>query len=206
MKVLLVNGSPNIKGCTNRALKEIQDELIREGIDAEIFWIGNKTIGGCMACGQCRNGNGCIIKDRVNEFVEKAKECDAFVFGSPVYYAGCAGNMKSFLDRVFYSGGKYLRGKLGAAVASSRRGGSTSVFDEINKFFTISEMPVVSSCYWNEVHGGNAEQVEQDQEGLYTMKVLARNMAYLLKCIEEGKKAGIEKADVGPRVWTNFVR
>ncbi|MCQ2772926.1 MAG: flavodoxin family protein [Bacilli bacterium] len=206
MKVLLINGSPNVKGCTNRALREIKDELIKEGIDAEIFWIGNKPIGGCMACGQCRNNDGCIINDKVNEFVELAKGCDAFVFGSPVYYAGCAGNMKSFLDRAFYSGGKYLRGKLGAAVASSRRGGSTSVFDEINKFFTISEMPVVSSCYWNEVHGSNAEQVEQDQEGLYTMKVLARNMAYLLKCIDAGKKAGIEKEDVGPRVWTNFVR
>lgn len=206
-KVLLVNGSPRQHGCTDRALVEIRDELVREGIDAEIFWIGNKPIGGCIACGTCRTKGSCVFEDdAVSEFLKKAVEADAFVFGSPVYYAGCAGNLKAFLDRAFYSGGKALHGKPGAAVTSSRRAGNTSVFDEINKYFTIAQMPIVSSCYWNEVHGSNREQVEQDEEGLYVMRVLARNMAFLLKCIEEGKKAGVTKADVGERKWTNFIR
>lgn len=206
-KVLLVNGSPHQHGCTDRALEEVKNELLREGIDAEIFWIGTKPIGGCMACLTCRTKGSCVFEnDAVSQFLEKAKDADAFVFGSPVYYAGCAGNMKAFLDRAFYSGSKYMNGKLGAAVSSSRRAGNTSVFDEINKYFTIAQMPVVSSCYWNEVHGATRDQVEKDEEGLYTMKVLARNMAFLIKCIEEGKKAGITKADVGERKWTNFIK
>lgn len=206
-KVILVNGSPRKNGCTNRALQEVLDELIKEGVDAEIFWIGYKPIGGCIGCGTCRTKGSCVFDgDVVEEFLKKAKDADAFVFGSPVYYAGCAGNMKAFLDRSFYSGGKYLRGKLGAAVVSSRRAGSTSAFDEINKYFTISEMPIVSSCYWNEVHGHSAEDVEKDEEGLYMMRVLARNMAYLLKCIDAGQKSGVKKEDVGEHKWTNFIR
>lgn len=207
MKVILVNGSPHQHGCTWRALKEVQDELIKEGVEAEIFWIGNKPLSGCIGCGYCKAGQGCAFKnDKVNEFIELAKDADGYVYGSPVYYAGAAGSLKAFLDRAYYSGGKYLHGKVGAAVVSSRRAGSTSTFDEINKYFTISQSYVVSSCYWNEVHGSNAEEVEQDKEGLYTMKVLARNMAYILKCIEAGKKEGITKADVGKREMTNFIR
>ncbi|MCH3909055.1 MAG: flavodoxin family protein [Bacilli bacterium] len=207
MKVLLVNGSPHKDGCVNRALEEVRNTLVGEGVEAEIFWIGNARIGGCSACGYCHgHDDGCVYKDIVNEFAKKCEGADAFVFGSPTYYAGMAGNMKGFMDRLFYSNGKYLKGKLGAAVISSRRGGSTSVFDEMNKYFTISEMPIVSSCYWNEVHGHNKEEVEKDEEGLLTMRVLGRNMAYLLKCIEAGTKAGVKKPAKEKRVYTNFVR
>ena len=191
MKVWLVNGSPVKEGCCQRALEEVVSALTKNGIESEIFWIGNQPLGGCTACGYCKKKGVCIFNDAVNVFAQKAKEADAFVFASPVYYAGMAGGMKSFLDRLFYSAGASLRSKPGAAVVSSRRAGSTSVFDEINKYFTINQMPVVSSRYWNEVHGYTKEDVEKDLEGLLTMRVLGDNLAYLLKCFEAGKKAGV---------------
>jgi len=207
MKVLLVNGSPIKDGCCERALEEVVKSLNANGVETEIFWIGNKPLGGCMSCGYCDQHDECVLKDNVNIFAFKAKEADAFVFAAPVYYAGMAGNMKAFLDRLFYSAGENLRYKLGAAVVSSRRAGSTSVFDEINKYFTINQMPIVSSRYWNEVHGSKKEDVEKDEEGLYTMRVLGDNMAYLLKCIDAGKKAGIvnHAGDEKP-ARTNFIR
>jgi multimeric flavodoxin WrbA len=207
MKVLLVNGSPIKDGCCERALEEVVSALKANGIDSEIFWIGNKPIGGCLSCGYCSTHGGCVIEDSVNAFALKAQEADAFVFASPVFYAGMAGNMKAFLDRLFYSHGVALRGKLGAAVVSSRRAGSTSVFDEINKYFTINQMPIVSSRYWNEVHGSTKKDVEKDEEGLYTMRVLGDNMAYLLKCLEAGKKAGIRNLAADEKAArTNFIR
>jgi len=207
MKVLLVNGSPIKEGCCSRALEEVASSLKKNGVDAEIYWIGNKPLGGCLACGYCKSHGECVMKDAVNDFAKKAKEADGFVFAAPVYYAGMAGGMKSFLDRLFYSAGEALRYKPGAAVVSSRRAGSTSVFDEINKFFTINQMPLISSRYWNEVHGSNKEDVEKDEEGLYTMRVLADNMAFILKCIEAGKKAGITNAASEEKpARTNFIR
>jgi multimeric flavodoxin WrbA len=207
MKVLLVNGSPEKNGCCERALEEVAATLKKNGVETEIFWIGNKPLGGCMACGYCKKAGACVLKDAVNDFALKAGQADGFVFASPVYYAGMAGGMKSFLDRLFYSAGASLRYKPGAAVVSSRRGGSTSVFDEINKYFTINQMPVISSRYWNEVHGSSAADVEQDEEGLYTMRVLADNMAYILKCIAAGKAAGVLNAAPEEKpARTNFIR
>jgi multimeric flavodoxin WrbA len=206
MKVLLVNGSPEKKGCVNRALEEIEKTFKEEGIDSEIFWIGNQPLGGCMSCDYCHEHGECVLKDKVNDFASLAESADGFIFGSPVYYAGMAGNMKAFMDRLFYSSGRYLRGKPAAGVISSRRGGSTSVWDEFNKYFGISQMYIVGSTYWNEVHGFTPEDVEKDLEGLQVMRYLARNMAYLLKCLDAGKKAGVVKTPGESRVATNFIR
>ncbi len=207
MKVLLVNGRGHVHGCTYTALMEIAETLKQEGIEAELFQLGAQPIAGCIGCGACRNGSGCFRNDRVNEFVELAKEADAFVFGSPVHYAAASGSITSFLDRVFYSGGKYLKGKPGAAIVSCRRGGASATFDQLNKYFTISSMPVVSSQYWNEVHGNTPEEVKQDLEGLQTMRTLARNMAWLLRCIELGKQAGVTfPKQEEPLMRTNFIR
>ncbi|MBQ8885728.1 MAG: flavodoxin family protein [Clostridia bacterium] len=207
MKVLLVNGSPHEKGCTNRALEEVQKTLIKNGVEAEIYWIGREPISGCLGCGACRKtGGNCVINsDKVNEFTEKAKTADGFIFGSPVHYASAGGAIISFMDRAFYSGAAALRYKPAAAVVSCRRAGGTATFDVINKYFTICSMPIVSSNYWNEVHGSRAEDVQQDIEGLQTMRVLGYNMAWLLKCIELGKGAGIEPEKEN-KIYTNFVR
>lgn len=205
MKALLVNGSPDKSGCVNRALEEIQRQLAKDGVDSEIFWIGN-DIRPCLACGKCHSLGQCVYNDKVNEFALKAKEADAFVFGSPVYYASCAGGLKSFLDRLFYSAGKNLANKPGAAVVSCRRGGATLTFDEINMYFTINNMPVVSSQYWNMVHGFTPEDVEKDLEGLQTMRTLADNLAWLVKSIGAGKKAGVEEPKREKRIATNFIR
>ena len=177
MKVLLVNGSPNKKGCTNRALEEVAKTLEENGVEAEIFHIGNKPFGGCIACNYCKTNGECYMKDIVNEFAQKAKEADGFIFGSPVYYASASGALTSFLDRLFYSSARYLQYKPGAVVCSARRAGTTATFDQLNKYFTINNMPVVSSQYWNMVHGHTQEEVEKDLEGLQTMRVLGRNMA-----------------------------
>ena len=196
MKVLLINGSPHKKGCTNRALKEVAKILNKEGIDTEIFFVGNIDIRGCMACGKCRKIHKCILNDVVNEASLKFQECDGIVIGSPTYYASINGTLKSFLDRLFYSACFDKSFKVGAAVISSRRAGSTSVFDEINKYFTISNMPIVSSTYWNEVHGREEEDVNLDLEGLQTMRNLGRNMAFLIKSIDLGKSEfGIPKIE-----------
>lgn len=211
MKVLLVNGSPHKEGCTYTALCEVSDTLKQEGIESEIFWIGNKPVGGCIACKTCVKSGKCVFDDAVNRFREKAYEADGFVFGSPVHYAGASGNMTAFMDRLFYSelggnGNQAFYMKPAAAVVSARRAGTTATFDQLNKYFTIQEMPVVSSRYWNMVHGASAEQVKQDEEGMYTMRVLARNMAYLLRCQEAARNAGVKLPEQEPPVFTNFVR
>jgi len=207
MKVLLINGSPHAHGCTYTALSEVASVLNDQGISTQIFQLGKEAIPGCIACGACRKNIGrCFRNDIVNEVVSLAAQSDGFVFGSPVYYASMSGQMSAFLDRLFYSGRPYFVGKPGTAVVSCRRGGASASFDQINKYFTISEMPVVSSNYWNQVHGGNAEEVKQDEEGMQTMRQLGRNMAWLLKCIEAGKAAGIPMPETEERIWTNFIR
>lgn len=206
MKVLLVNGSPRTKGCTYTALQEVANTLNQQGIETEIFQVGAKPICGCIGCGVCSKTGKCFMNDVVNEFVEKAASADAFVFGSPVHYAAASGSITSFLDRAFYSGGSVFADKPGAAVVSCRRGGATATFDQINKYFTICNMPIVSSQYWNMVHGNTPEEVVQDEEGMQTMRTLASNMAWLLKCIEAGKKAGIAMPVREEKLRTNFIR
>lgn len=207
MKVLLINGSPKAKGCTYTALSEVAKELENENIETEIFHVGNQPIRGCMGCGACYKLDGkCVFNDdTVNIALEKAKEADAFVFGSPVHYAAASGSITSFLDRLFYAGDCFAY-KPGAAIVSCRRGGATAAFDQLNKYFTIANMPVVSSQYWNMVHGNTPEEVKQDLEGMQTMRVLGRNMAWLLKSIEAGKKAGIQLPEKEQRQMTNFIR
>lgn len=208
MKVLLINGSPKAQGCTYTALYEVAKELEKENIETEIFHIGNKPIRGCMACGGChRNGDSkCVFNDdTVNIALEKAKEADGFIFGSPVHYAAPSGLITSFLDRLFYAGSCFAY-KPGAAIVSCRRGGSTAAFDQLNKYFTIANMPVVSSQYWNMVHGNTPEEVKQDLEGMQTMRTLGKNMAWLLKSIQAGKNSGISLPEKEPRVATNFIR
>lgn len=205
MKVLLVNGSLHEKGCTYTALCEVEKALNANGVETEIYWIGESQKTGCKGCWACKKSGRCVIDDGVNEFVEKAEGFDGFVFGSPVYYASAAGAMISFMDRVFYSGGKKFAYKPAASVVSCRRGGASTTFDVLNKYYTINNMPIVSSNYWNEVHGNKPEEVLQDEEGLQTMRVLGNNMAWLLKCIQLGKEAGLEPAKE-KKVWTNFIR
>lgn len=190
MKVLTINGSPEIHGCTDRALREIEGVLSENGIECHRVNVGNKDVRGCIACRTCRKTNRCIFNDIVNEAAPLFAECDGLVVGSPIYYAGCNGQLLAFLDRLFYSTATAFDKtmKVGAAVVSSRRAGSTSAFDEINKYFTISSMPVVSSTYWNEVHGYTAADVERDKEGLQTMRNLGRNMAFLIKAIAAAKQ------------------
>ena len=211
MKVLLVNGSPHKNGCTFTALNEIAQTLKTEGIDSEIYHIGTKPISGCLGCGSCAKLGHCVIDDKVNEFLELAKNADAFIFGSPVHYASAGGAITSFLDRAFFSAfmsgnSAIFRHKPGAAVASARRSGTTATLDQLNKYFTISEMPVISGRYWNMVHGHTPDEVRQDLEGLQNMRILARNMAWHLKCQEAGKKAGVELPKQEEIVFTNFIR
>lgn len=207
MKVLLVNGSPNEHGCTDAALNVVAKALQENGIETEIFWIGKKPIGGCMACRACFKLGKCVQDDVVNEFTAKAKEADGFIFGSPVHYAALSGNLTAFMDRAFYSGGKTTYAhKPAAGILSARRAGTTAAFDQINKYFTINQMPIVSSRYWNMVHGSVAEDVAKDEEGVACMRVLGNNMAYLLKCLEAGKAQGILPPEQEPVVRTNFIR
>ena len=206
MKVLLVNGSPHKKGCTYTALEEVAKTLEESGIETEIFQVGNKLIGGCIGCGACRKTGECFMKDIVNEFVEKAKTADGFIFGSPVHYAAASGAITSFLDRVFYSGGRYMQFKPASVICSARRAGTTATLDQLTKYLTISNMPVVSSQYWNMVHGHSPEEVRQDLEGMQTMRVLGRNMAWLIKCIELGKNNNVNRPELEDREMTNFIR
>ena len=209
MKVLLVNGSPHEKGCVYTALSEIVGELEKNGIETEIFQLGTEPVRGCIACRGCfsRGDGHCVFDDAVNAAADKIREADALIVGTPVYFAGIAGQVKSFMDRLFYSAeGPMLRGKPAAAVMSCRRGGASSTFDQMNHYFTIREMPVVSSRYWNAVHGNTPDEVRQDIEGLQIMRTLARNMAWMLKNKEAGIVAGIELPEQEPRVATNFIR
>lgn len=211
MKVLLVNGSPHKSGCTNRALEEVAKTLEQEDVAAEIFWLGAKPVGGCMACFKCIETGECVIADSVNEFREKAYGADGFVFGSPTHYAGMSGNLVGFMDRLFFSefqgnANKAFYLKPAAAVVSARRAGTTTVFGQLVKYFTVQEMPVISTRYWNMVHGMTAEEVEQDGEGLYNMRVLARNMAYFLRCKEAAETLKVPLPKFEPPIFTNFVR
>lgn len=205
MKVILVNGSSRPDGCTARALKEIRDTLNAEGIETLDFFIGNAPIADCTACLSCRKTGKCVFNDKVNEFASLAAEADGFVFGSPVYYAHPSGRLLSFMDRVFYSAGNLFKFKPAAAVFSARRAGSVASMDIANKYFSIASMPIVSSTYWNHVFGKEPADVEADAEGLMTMKNIGLNMAWLLKCIDCAKKAGIEYP-VNEKLFTNFTR
>lgn len=206
MKVILVNGSPKKNGCTYTALEEVAGALGKNGIETEIFWVGNKPLSGCLGCGACLKTGECYMDDTVNEFVRKAKEADGFIFGSPVHYAAASGSSTSFLDRAFYGKGVLFAGKPGAAVVSCRRGGASAAFDQLNKYFTISNMMIVGSQYWNQVHGNTPDEVRKDEEGLQTMRTLGNNMAWLLKCIEAGKKEGISFPEKEAPIKTNFIR
>lgn len=206
MKVLVINGSPELHGCTDRALKEVEGVLASEGIETVRVDVGVRDVRGCIACRTCRKNNKCIFNDIVNETAPVFAECDGILIGSPVYYAGCNGQLLAFLDRLFYSTATAFDKtmKVGAAVLSSRRAGSTSAFDEINKYFTISSMPVVSSTYWNEVHGYTPADVERDREGLQTMRNLGRNMAFLIKAIAAAReKGGVPEQE--RNVFTHFL-
>ena len=207
MKVLLINGSPHAKGSTYTALNEVAVTLEKEGIETEILHIGNEAIRGCIACGKCREIGHCVFEDAVNAAALKFAEADGLVIGSPVYYASANGTLISFLDRLFYSTSRQFDKtmKAGAAVVSARRGGNSATFDELNKYFTISGMPIVSSQYWNQIHGNNANEALQDAEGLQTMRNLGRNMAFLLKSISLGKEAyGLPNQEA--KIATNFIR
>lgn len=210
MKVILVNGSPHENGCTCTALRTVAKTLNEEGIETEIFQLGKQPLVGCTACGGCAQTGRCVFDDRVNEFLDLAGGADGFVFGSPVHYASAGGAIVSFMDRAFFAGSNakerpfYL--KPAAAVVSARRAGTTAAFDQLNKYFTISQMPVISSRYWNMVHGTKPEDVEKDLEGLQVMRVLARNMAWFLKCKEAGAKAGVPLPEAEDTIRTNFIR
>ena len=204
MKVLLINGSQHEKGCTYTALAEVAKALNANGVETEIYQVPQE-IRGCKGCWACKKTKQCVIDDGVNEFVAKAAQFDGFVFGSPVYYASASGGLVAFMDRVFYSGGKNLAYKPAAAVVSCRRAGASTTFDVINKYFTINNMPVVGSNYWNEIHGNTAEEALQDEEGLQIMRVLGNNMAWLLKCIALGKEAGLAP-ERERKIMTNFIR
>ena len=205
MKVLLINGSPRRNGCTFTALSEVEKTLHREGIETELVQLGAKAVQGCIACGRCKTLGRCVFDDLVNETAPKLEAADGLVVGSPVYYASANGSLIAFLDRLFYSTPFDKTMKAGAAVLSCRRGGASASFDELNKYFTISGMPVVSSQYWNSVHGNTPEEVGQDLEGLQIMRTLGRTMAFLVKSIALGReKLGLPEKE--PRVSTNFIR
>ena len=208
MKVLLLNGSSHPHGCTDTALREVASALENAGIDAEILFLGNDPVRDCTACGTCAKAPGkCVFDDDiVNRIIEKAREADGFVFGAPVYYAHPSGRILSILDRVFYAGKNTFVYKPAAAIASARRAGTTASLDVLQKYFTISQMPVVSSTYWTMVHGKEPEDVLKDAEGLQTMRNLASNMAWMLRCIEAGKAMGIQPPQAESGARTNFIR
>lgn len=205
MKVLLLNGSPKKNGNTYTALKEVARGLEEDGVETEITWIGTQPVSDCLSCGSCYKTGKCVIEDGVNQFVEKARSADGFVFGSPVYYAHPSGWLLSFLDRAFYSGGDAFEYKPGASVLCARRAGTTASFDVINKYFSIKSMPIVSSTYWNQAYGRKPGEVSQDTEGMMTMYNIGKNMAWVLKCIENGRQNGIEHPD-NQKVAMNFIR
>ena len=205
MKVVLINGRPHAKGSTYTALHEMEKVFAENGIETEIFHVGNQDIRGCIACRSCRKNGKCVFDDAVNEAAAKFEACDGLVVGSPVYYASANGTLIAFLDRLFYSTGFDKTMKVGAGVASARRGGITSTFDELNKYFTITGMPVASGQYWNGIHGNDAGEAVQDEEGMQMMRTLARNMAFLMKSIALGKeKYGLPEKE--PVKRTNFIR
>ena len=207
MKVLLINGSPNENGCTNRALTEVAKTLREEGVDTRVFQIGNRPVWGCNGCDACEKLGRCIHDDDpANRMMELMKEADGIIVGSPVYYSGVNGALCALLDRVFYAAGKYLAGKPAAAVVSARRSGTTAAFQRLNQYFAIKQMPVVTSQYWNNVHGYTQEDVEKDAEGLQTMRTLGKNMAWMLKLIETGRTAELPFPEGEELICTDFIR
>lgn len=209
LKVLLVNGSPHRDGCVAAALSEIAGTLTGEGVDSAQFWVGNAPVAGCTGCGACVGKRSCFRDDRVNEFVNMMDDYDGFVFGTPVHYAAAGGAVTSFLDRVFFIdefNGGHFAGKPAAAIATCRRSGATAALDQMNKYMTDCNMPVVPSQYWNVVHGNTPEEIRRDAEGLQTMRTLARNMAWLLKCIALGREHGIGFPAHEQHTMTNFIR
>lgn len=207
MKALLICGSPNAGGCTFTALSEVASTLNKNGVQTEIYQIGKKPMSGCMACRACFKTGKCAINDEVNILADRLDEFDAVIIGSPVYYAAANGTLTAFLDRLFYSAGRKMAGKVGAAVVSCRRGGASAAFDQLNKYFGISNMIIATSQYWNQVHGGNAEEVVQDGEGMQTMRALGENVAWLLRLIECGKQNGVEPPKYEEKkIRTNFIR
>ena len=205
MKVVLFNGSPNKKGCTYTALVEIEKELNKAGIETEIFQTGTTTKG-CLGCGYCKKNGKCITDDCVNAAVEIVKSSDGFVFASPVHYAAASGMMTSFLDRLFMTASAHMRHKPCAVATSCRRAGSTATLEQLIKYPEINQMPIITSQYWNMVHGNTPEEVAQDLEGLQTMRIIGKNMAWILKCIEAGKNAGIDKPELEEKLRTSYIR
>lgn len=205
MKVLLVNGSPHRDGCIYTDLAAVAETLKSEGISSEIFWIGNKPVQGCTACFKCRtqSGDGCVFKDELySELMAKISECDGIIIGSPVYYAGPSGSLCAILDRIFFSGARHLRHKPAACIVNARRGGASAAFDRLNKYFSLLQMPIVTSTYWNSTHGTNPEEVVRDLEGMQVIRTLARNMAYMLK---QKSSANVELPEQEKKVSTNFI-
>lgn len=206
MKVLLINGSPHKDGCTYTALHEVECQLQKHGIETEILHIGRQNLQPCIDCKNCWGKGRCVFDDIVNPAIEKISAADGIVIGSPVYFGGITGGLKTFLDRAFYDAKRLYSGKPAAAVVSCRRGGASTAFDQINKYFLISSMPVISSQYWNSVHGDYPDEVKEDLEGLQTMRVVADNMAWILKSIEAGRNAGIQPPVRENRVKTSFYK
>lgn len=204
MKILLVNGSPKAKGCTYTALCEVKKGIEEMGVEAEIFHAAGAA--GCLGCGACAGTGKCVQDDCVNDAIKLLDEADGFVFGTPVHYAAASGSITGFLDRLFYAAGSKMAFKPGAAVVSCRRGGASAAFDQMIKYFTINNMPVASSQYWNMVHGNTPEEVLKDEEGLQTMRTLGRNIAWLVKCIAAAKENGLEHPELEKTVRTNFIR
>lgn len=205
-KILLINGSPNEKGCTYTALSELSSQLEKNGVETELLYLGTKPISGCTACRACGGLGKCVIEDAVNDIGGRLSEFDGIVMGSPVYYGGPSGQLCAFLDRLFYAYGGKMAGKLAASVVSCRRGGATAAFDRLNKYPAMNNMLIVGSQYWNQIHGSNAAQAKEDAEGLQTMRVLGENMAWMLRCIEAGRAAGVQPPVYEKRIATNFIR
>ena len=207
MKVLLINGSPHQHGCTDLAMEETISVLHKHGIETELVWLGTRPTPGCIACNTCGKIGRCVFNDdRVNELNARSDEFDAMIVGGPVYYGGICGQLTSFLDRLFYSASGCWTGKPGAAIVSCRRGGNTAAYQRLNMYFGISNMPIVTSQYWNEIHGNNREQAMQDLEGRQTMRTLGENLAYMLKCKKAAEEAGVSEPQYEPQVFTNFIR
>ena len=206
-KILFINGSPHEKGCTYTALNEVAQELLRLGVESEFLWLGTGPVQDCIGCGSCRAAGKCVFgDDAVNSTISRMKEFDGIVVGSPVYYAGASGRLCSFLDRLFYSGKAQFEGKIGAAVVNCRRGGATAAFERLNFYFSIANMIIPGSQYWNQTHGFTPEDVMKDEEGLQTMRSLAVNIAWLLNSAEAGRKSGIPApAYEKDRKTTNFI-
>ena len=206
-KVLLINGSGNEHGCTFTALSEAARALNEEGVETEIIQLGKDAIRDCIGCNGCNGKGRCVFDDDiVNEWINKCNTADGFIFGTPVYYAHPSGRILSAMDRLFYAAGNYFTHKPAAVIASARRGGTTATLDTLSKYFGIAQMPVISSTYWNMVHGNTPEQTIQDLEGMQTMRNIGKNMAWILKCIQTGKNAGIETPTAETTEWTNFIR